>query len=81
MTFHRLKSLMPIAALAVACGLGSCVNDLDISPINHRPTPYSHKTRCTIKYMPLSVLPASKVRQEAAMWQAWTKAATLPSTA
>lgn len=34
MIFHRLKSLIPVAALAITCGLGSCMNDLDLSPIN-----------------------------------------------
>lgn len=34
MLFHRLKSLISIAAIAFTCSLGSCVNDLDISPIN-----------------------------------------------
>lgn len=38
MTFNRLKSLIPLTAIAVACSLGSCLNDLDISPINPQVT-------------------------------------------
>lgn len=33
-TYHKLKSLVPTMAISLAFGLGSCANDLDISPIN-----------------------------------------------
>ena len=34
MNFKYLKSLVPVAALALTLGLHSCINDLDVTPID-----------------------------------------------